>query len=229
MHPVHTFESRSPKIHSNVILPSSPKSSEWYIRFWFSDQNSVCISLVFQRYAIATKTFYIIIWSSVYVQRLCKYCWIIWLLLLPIWIIWEWNSGRNVSQWLKQRTQRMWGAQPTEEPILSVPMYGDNELLVKCYSGQSSRQYCELGRVVPCLNRSKMSTLQAQGRAFIATRMDWTDSYEKADSKLRSSRHMTSEDTVTPSPPPKRTWPFPLSPRCVVSSGCGWRWRPTDV
>jgi hypothetical protein len=29
MHPVHTFPPYSPKICSNIIFPSTPRSSEW--------------------------------------------------------------------------------------------------------------------------------------------------------------------------------------------------------
>jgi len=29
MHPVHTFPPYFPKIHSNIIFPSTPRSSEW--------------------------------------------------------------------------------------------------------------------------------------------------------------------------------------------------------
>jgi len=39
-----------PKIHSNIILPRTPSSSEWSLRFWFSDQNSVCISRLSLRF-----------------------------------------------------------------------------------------------------------------------------------------------------------------------------------
>jgi hypothetical protein len=39
MHPVHTVSPYFPKIHSNIILPSMPKSSEWSLHFRFSNQN----------------------------------------------------------------------------------------------------------------------------------------------------------------------------------------------
>jgi len=33
-----------PEIHSNIILPSTPRSSELFLPFRFSNQNFVCIS-----------------------------------------------------------------------------------------------------------------------------------------------------------------------------------------
>jgi len=33
-----------PKIHSYIVFPSTPRSSEWTHSFRFSDQNTVCIS-----------------------------------------------------------------------------------------------------------------------------------------------------------------------------------------
>jgi hypothetical protein len=44
MHPVHTFPPYFPKIHSNIILSSTTRSSEWSLPFRFSDQNFVRIS-----------------------------------------------------------------------------------------------------------------------------------------------------------------------------------------
>jgi len=44
MHPVHTFPSYSPKVRSNIIFPSTPRSSHWSLLFRFSDQNFICIS-----------------------------------------------------------------------------------------------------------------------------------------------------------------------------------------
>jgi hypothetical protein len=44
MSPVHNFPPYFPKIYSNIILPSTSRSSEWSLRFRFSDQNFVCIS-----------------------------------------------------------------------------------------------------------------------------------------------------------------------------------------
>jgi len=41
MHQVHTFPTNFPKIHSNIILPSTPRSSEWPIPFKFSEKNFV--------------------------------------------------------------------------------------------------------------------------------------------------------------------------------------------
>jgi hypothetical protein len=39
MNPVHTFPRYFPNIHSNIILPSTPLSSEWSLSFRFSNQN----------------------------------------------------------------------------------------------------------------------------------------------------------------------------------------------
>jgi len=44
MHPLHSFPSYFPKIHSNIISLPMPRSSEWFLPFRFSDQNFVCIS-----------------------------------------------------------------------------------------------------------------------------------------------------------------------------------------
>jgi hypothetical protein len=46
MHPVHTFPLHFPKINSNSILSSTPRSSEWSLPFRFSNQNIVRISHV---------------------------------------------------------------------------------------------------------------------------------------------------------------------------------------
>jgi len=35
-----------PNIHSNIILPSTPRSSDWSLPFRISDQDFVCISHV---------------------------------------------------------------------------------------------------------------------------------------------------------------------------------------
>jgi hypothetical protein len=43
MRPVRTFPSYFPRVHSNIILPSTSVSSEWPLPFRFSDQNFVCI------------------------------------------------------------------------------------------------------------------------------------------------------------------------------------------
>jgi hypothetical protein len=43
MHPVHTFPSHFCKIHSNIILSSTLRSSEWSPPFWFSDRDFVCM------------------------------------------------------------------------------------------------------------------------------------------------------------------------------------------
>jgi len=41
MQPVHIFPPYFPKIHSNIILPSMTRSSEWPLHFRFADQNFV--------------------------------------------------------------------------------------------------------------------------------------------------------------------------------------------
>jgi hypothetical protein len=43
MHPVHTFPPCFPKSHSNIIIPSMPRNSEWSLPFRFSDEYEVCI------------------------------------------------------------------------------------------------------------------------------------------------------------------------------------------
>jgi len=37
MNPIHTFPPYFPKIHSHIILPSLPRSSEWSLPFRFSE------------------------------------------------------------------------------------------------------------------------------------------------------------------------------------------------
>jgi hypothetical protein len=44
VHAVHTFPTFSPKIHTNFIFPSTPRSSEWSLPFRFSDTYIVCTS-----------------------------------------------------------------------------------------------------------------------------------------------------------------------------------------
>jgi hypothetical protein len=44
MNSVHNFPPYFPKIDSNIILPSTPSSSDWSLLFTFSDQNFLCIS-----------------------------------------------------------------------------------------------------------------------------------------------------------------------------------------
>jgi hypothetical protein len=41
MQTVHTFPTYFPKMHSNIIFPPTPRSSEWSLPFRFSDQNVV--------------------------------------------------------------------------------------------------------------------------------------------------------------------------------------------
>jgi hypothetical protein len=44
MHPAHIFPPYFPKIHSNIIFPSTRRSSEWSLPFRFSDKNFLRIS-----------------------------------------------------------------------------------------------------------------------------------------------------------------------------------------
>jgi len=44
MQPVHNFPPYFPKFHSDIIFPSTPRSSEWPFPFSLPDQNFVCIS-----------------------------------------------------------------------------------------------------------------------------------------------------------------------------------------
>jgi hypothetical protein len=41
MHPEYTFPTYFPNIHSNIILPSTPRSSACSLPFRFSNQNTV--------------------------------------------------------------------------------------------------------------------------------------------------------------------------------------------
>jgi hypothetical protein len=43
MHPVHNFPRFFPKIHSNVIRPSTSRSNERFLPFMFPNQNTVCV------------------------------------------------------------------------------------------------------------------------------------------------------------------------------------------
>jgi len=43
MNPLHNFPSYIPKIHFNIILPFTPRSSEWCLHFRYSDHNLLCI------------------------------------------------------------------------------------------------------------------------------------------------------------------------------------------
>jgi hypothetical protein len=47
MYPTHNFPPYFLKIHSNITLPSTNRSSEWSLLFSFSYQNIVCISHFF--------------------------------------------------------------------------------------------------------------------------------------------------------------------------------------
>jgi hypothetical protein len=44
INPVHIFPSCFPKIHSYIILPSTPRPSELSLSLWFSDHTFACIS-----------------------------------------------------------------------------------------------------------------------------------------------------------------------------------------
>jgi len=44
MNPVHNFPSSFPKIHYNIIFPSTSRFSEWPLSFRFTNQTTVCIS-----------------------------------------------------------------------------------------------------------------------------------------------------------------------------------------
>jgi hypothetical protein len=46
INPVHTTPSCLSKIHSNIILPPTSRSSQWSLSFWLSHQNYICISLL---------------------------------------------------------------------------------------------------------------------------------------------------------------------------------------
>jgi hypothetical protein len=54
-----------PKIHSNIILPSTPRSSELSLRFGFSDQNFLRISrtLYWATWNQSTPSHYVCFWS----------------------------------------------------------------------------------------------------------------------------------------------------------------------
>jgi len=47
IHLIHVFPPYFPKIHSHVILPSTPRSSKWFRPFRFSNQIIVCASHLF--------------------------------------------------------------------------------------------------------------------------------------------------------------------------------------
>jgi hypothetical protein len=47
MHQVHTSPPAFPKVHSNIILPSTLRSSEWSLPIRFSDHNFIRISHLF--------------------------------------------------------------------------------------------------------------------------------------------------------------------------------------
>jgi len=48
MNPVHTLPPFSPKIHSNIIFQSTPRSAKWSRPFRFPNQNSVHVSHLFR-------------------------------------------------------------------------------------------------------------------------------------------------------------------------------------
>jgi hypothetical protein len=75
MNPVHNFPPYLPKIHSNIILPSTPPSSTWSPHFRLSDQIFVLFRLSSMRatcsyHLILDLTILIIFWWSVQVMKL---------------------------------------------------------------------------------------------------------------------------------------------------------------
>jgi hypothetical protein len=56
MNPLHAFPPYFLKIHSNITLPSTPRSSEWCLPFKFSDQNFVYISHLSHPYHTSQKS-----------------------------------------------------------------------------------------------------------------------------------------------------------------------------
>jgi hypothetical protein len=46
INPVHTAPSYLSKIHFNIILSPTPRSSYWSLSFWLSHQNPTCIPLL---------------------------------------------------------------------------------------------------------------------------------------------------------------------------------------
>jgi hypothetical protein len=68
MHLVHTFPLHFPKINSNIILPSTPRSSDWSLPFRFYNQPSnVCymsahlILLIFGTYSVSSEQPFLIL------------------------------------------------------------------------------------------------------------------------------------------------------------------------
>jgi hypothetical protein len=47
MNPAYNLPPYFSRIHSNIIFPYTPRSSEWSLPFKFSNQNFVCISYLF--------------------------------------------------------------------------------------------------------------------------------------------------------------------------------------
>jgi hypothetical protein len=43
---VHPVAQTFPKLHSNIIFPSTPRSSKWFLPFTFSNENIACVSHV---------------------------------------------------------------------------------------------------------------------------------------------------------------------------------------
>jgi len=44
MHPVHTFPPYFPKIHSNIIFPSTPMSTEWSVSLLKTTASEIQVS-----------------------------------------------------------------------------------------------------------------------------------------------------------------------------------------
>jgi len=72
IHPVQIFPPYLPKIHSNVILPSTLKSSEWYFPFRFSDQIIVHISHLSLAYYILALLILFDLIALIVFEEACK-------------------------------------------------------------------------------------------------------------------------------------------------------------
>jgi hypothetical protein len=72
MHPVHIFSPNIPKIHSNIIIPSTPMSSEWFFPSGFPAKTpcffylSVCLSVCL--------SVYLSIYLSIYLSPSLYHC-----------------------------------------------------------------------------------------------------------------------------------------------------------
>jgi hypothetical protein len=66
MNRVHSFPNYFPKIHSNIILSSTIRSSNWSRLFRFSNQNIVCISRISLRATCPDHFIHLIIFGEAY-------------------------------------------------------------------------------------------------------------------------------------------------------------------